>query len=425
MLWAVLFQALNISFFFDLFTTPGFYYPVLTAANGFGIRLFDQSSQFLETINTILRTLVKYLLLILTAISLLFLCTLPFTGLDPLWNSGGSLLVLWIQALLLFFANLVYQDKPNQQIYSVLQHRIIYFGLAVLPIYSAISCYGLWLRIDQYGLSLGRLWGGLIWFVLLLCSVAYTLGISRSRDRWLNSLSWINVRLGLVILGLLILANSPLLDFRKLTVASQIERFEQSGRNIENLDIRYFKNDLARPGYLAIQSIKQNATPSETLLIIRINALYFGHELKSDQDNQTTNRAALLASLKIPQDHSDPELVEKLLHDLSSEDNKMTSLKDLVLRPIDLNEDGQMEYLLIRQFNLSQLNTTSRLDLYSHEHNQWVLHRLLPVQYTQEHLSQVLEEANAGNIEVQPNDWLTLRIGQSTFAVFPKRKGKP
>ena len=429
MLWAALFQALNISFFFELFTTPSFYYPVLAMANGFGIRLFNQSSQFLDTINTILRTLIKYLLLILTAISLLFLCTLAFTGLDPLWNSGGSLLVLWIQALLLFFANLVYQDKPNQQIYSVLQHRIIYFGLASLPIYSVISCYGLWLRIDQYGLSLGRLWGVLIWFILLLCSAGYTLGISRSRDRWLDSLSWINVRLGLVILGLLILANSPLLDFRKLTVASQIERFEQSSRNIENLDIRYFKNDLARPGYLAIQSIKQNATPAEALLIIRINALYFGqaigHEINVDQDEQTTNRAALLASLKIPQDHSDPELIEKLLHDLSSEDHKMTSLNDLVLRPIDLNEDGQMEYLLIRQFKLNQLNTTSRLELYSHEHNQWVLHRLLPIQYTREHLSQVLEDANAGDIEAQANDWLTLRIGKATFAVFPKEEVKP
>jgi hypothetical protein len=416
MLWAALFQALNISFFYDLFTSPGFYYPVLTAANGFGIRLFDQSSQFLETINTILRTLIKYLLLILTAISLLFLSALPFTGLDPLWNSGGSLLVLWIQALLLFFTNLVYQDKPNQQIYSVLQHRGIYYGLAVLPIYSAISCYGLWLRIDQYGLSLERLWGLLIWFILLLFSTAYTLGISRLRDRWLDSLNWINVRLGLVVLGLLILVNSPLLDFRKLTVASQIERFEQSNRNGEKLDIRYFKNDLARPGYLAIQAIKQSAGPTEAMLVTRINALYFGQGIhNANEDQQKTNKAALLAALKIPQGHSHPELVDKLFNDLSSEGDLLSSVKDLVLLPIDLNEDGQLEYLLIRQFN-----ETSRLGLYSYEDDQWILHHLTAIRYAQEDLRHILEDASSGDIEIQRNDWLKLRVGKVTYAIFPE-----
>ena len=418
MLWAALFQALNISFFFDLFTTPGFYYPVLTAANGFGIRLFDQSSQFLETINTILRTLIKYLLLILTAISLLFLAALPFTGLTPLWNSGGSLLVLWIQALLLFFTNLVYQHKPSQQIYSVLQHRVIYCGLAVLPIYSAISCYGLWLRIDQYGLSLERLWGLLIWFILLLCSVAYTLGISRLRDRWLESLNWINVRLGLGVLGLLILVNSPILDFRKLTVASQVERFKQSNRNSDKLDIRYFKNDLARPGYLAIQAIKQNATSSEAMLVTRINALYFGLGIGSaNEDEQRTSKAALLAALDIPQGHSDPELVKKLTDDLSSDGDLLSSVKGLALSPIDLNEDGQLEYLLIRQFD-----ETSRLVLYSYEDNQWIYHNLTAIRYTQEDLGHTLEQASSGDIEIQRNDWLKLRIGKIIYAVLPEVK---
>lgn len=416
MLWAALFQALNISFFYDLFTSPGFYYPLLTAANGFGIRLFDQSSQFLETINTILRTLIKYLLLILTAISLLFLSALPFTGLDPLWNSGGSLLVLWIQALLLFFTNLVYQDKPNQQIYSVLQHRFIYCGLAVLPIYSAISCYGLWLRIDQYGFSLERLWGLLIWLILLLCSAAYTLGISRLRDRWLDSLTWINVRFGLVILGLLILVNSPLLDFRKLTVISQIERFEQSNRNSQKLDIRYFKNDLARPGHLAIQAIKQSAGPTEAMLVTRINALYFEQGIhNADEDQQEINKSALLAALKIPQGHSHPELADKLFSDLSSEGDLLSSVKDLVLLPIDLNEDGQLEYLLIRQFD-----ETSRLGLYSYENDQWILHHLTAIQYAQEDLGHILEDASSGDIEIQRNDWLKLRVGKVTYAVFPE-----
>jgi hypothetical protein len=417
MLWATLFQAINIRFFYDLFTAPGFYYPLLTVANGLGIKLFEQSSQFLETINTILQTLMKYLLLILTAISLLFLSVLPFTGLEPLWLSGGSLLVLWIQALLLFFTNLVFQENSKQQIYSTTQHRIIYGGLAVLPVYSIISCYGLWLRIDQYGLSIERLWGILIWFILLLYSVAYTLGISRYRDQWLDSLSWTNVRLGGVVLGLLILVNSPVIDFRKLTVASQIERFERSNHDTEKLDIRYFKSDLARPGYLAIQEIKENAGASEAMLVTRINALYFTKGIKNAalQQRNKMARAALLAAIQLPQGPAPSTLLEKVLDDLWSDRVRLSSVKGLLLLPIDLNEDGQQEYLLIRQFS-----DTSRLGLYAYETNQWTLHPLTAIRYAQKDLGRSLEDAQSGNLITQRNDWLKLQVGNVTYAVMPQ-----
>ena len=416
MLWATLFQAININFFYDVFTAPGFYYPLLTGANGVGIKLFDQSSQFLDTINTILRTLMKYLLLILTAISLLFLSVLPFTGLEPLWHSGGSLLVLWIQALLLFFTNLTYQENPRQQIYSAMQHRAIYCGLAVLPIYSAISCYGLWLRIDQYGLSIERLWGLLIWFILLLYSAAYALGISRYRDQWLDSLSWINVRLGGIVLGLLIFVSSPLVDFRKLTVASQIERFKQSNHDIDQLDIRYFKNNLARPGYLAIQEIKGNADSTEAMLVTRINALYFDKGINvASEKGRNTDKSALLAAIQTPLGQPPSSLLEKLVIDLSSDNNLLSSVTGLLLLPVDLNEDGQQEYLLIRQFSNS-----SRLGLYAHEANHWVLHPLTAIRYGRQDHSNILEAAKSGNLTTLSNDWLKLQVGNITYAVMPQ-----
>ena len=130
--------------------------------------------------------------------------------------------------------------------------------------------------------------------------------------------------------------------------------------------------------------------------------------------------AALLAALDIRQGDFDPELVKKLIDDLSSDGDLLSSVKDLALSPIDLNEDGQLEYLLIRQFD-----DNSRLVFYSYEDNQWIYHDLRAIRYSQEDLGDTLEQASSGDIEIQRNDWLKLRIGRVIYAVFPKVKVTP
>ncbi|WP_257172683.1 DUF4153 domain-containing protein [Colwellia sp. M166] len=111
--------------------------------------------------------MIKFLLPALTVVSLGFLATLPFTGLDTLWQTGtGSMLVMWLQALTLFFVNTVYQDASHERPYHHILHRLIFIGVAVLPIYSLISLYGNWLRIDQYGLTVDRCWAVLICVLL-------------------------------------------------------------------------------------------------------------------------------------------------------------------------------------------------------------------------------------------------------------------
>ena len=151
MLWAALFKAINIDFFSDLFEQRWFYYPAIALANGFAIIIFRKLTHIIDTITRLQQALIKFLLVLLSLVSLLFLGALPFTGLEPLWESGGSSLILWMQALILFFVNAVYQDEPDNWPYSVWLHRFIYICIAILPVYSVISFYGLSLRIDQYG----------------------------------------------------------------------------------------------------------------------------------------------------------------------------------------------------------------------------------------------------------------------------------
>jgi hypothetical protein len=246
-LWAALFDAINIEFFNDLFKKPWFYYPAIALANGFGIIIFRNLTHIIDTITRLQQALMKFLLVILVLVSLLFIGALPFTGLEPLWKSGGSSLILWMQALMLFFLNAVYQDDPDARPYHLVLHRFIYIGIAILPIYSIISFYGLSLRVDQYGWTLARCWAFLIWFLLALFPIGYCWGIAKLRDEWLQQLSKVNVVIGLIVLALMLMVNSPLLDFRKIVVNNQLQRLETGLTQIEDFDINYFRKSLAKP----------------------------------------------------------------------------------------------------------------------------------------------------------------------------------
>ncbi len=140
------------------------------------LSFFRKLTHIIDTITRLQQALIKFLLVLLSLVSLLFLGALPFTGLEPLWESGGSSLILWMQALILFFVNAVYQDEPDNWPYSVWLHRFIYISIAILPVYSLISFYGLSLRIDQYGWSLSRFWAYLIWFLLAIVCYRLCMG---------------------------------------------------------------------------------------------------------------------------------------------------------------------------------------------------------------------------------------------------------
>lgn len=345
MLWAALFKAININFFKELFEEPWFYYPAIALANGFGVIIFRRLSHIIDTITRLQQALMKFLLVLLVLVSVLFLCALPFTGLAPLWESGGSALILWMQALMLFFVNAVYQDTPDQRPYSLWLHRFIYFGVALLPIYSAISFYGLSLRVDQYGWSLSRCWAFLIWFLLALFPLGYWWGIAKKRDQWVIQLSRVNVVVGLIVLGMMIMINSPLLDFRKIVVGSQLERLASEDVSVEDFDLHYFRHKLARPGYEALQKLKEEYASSHPEIVVRIKELYRNRKI----EKPASTKDEFIAALTVLADDVPSDLLEAIYENESKQVWQLQNTKKYYLQALDLDEDAQVDYLLAAQ----------------------------------------------------------------------------
>lgn len=403
-LGAGLFSVLGIYFFYELLQQSWFVIPILTFAFGFAIMVFRNTISTVDSISTILQTLIKFLLPALIIVSLGFLATLPFTGLVSLWETGaGSLLLLWLQALTLFFVNSVYQDASHERPYHQFLHRLIFIGVAILPIYSLISFYGLWLRVDQYGLTVDRCWAILICILLACFSFGYLIGIIKKRDAWLETLSTVNIAMGIIVLITMLLVNSPLLNFQSLSVSSQISRLDDGKITIDDFDYKYFQRSLGRQGYLALQELKKEFAISAPEKAAFIERMYLINQSK-DEPKLSIEEFNEFVSYW-PNKDVFPESLLTAVYD----DEWFTSRGYYYYFVAqNLNGDDELDYIVIREGN----NFTNA-HLWYRNSNKWRSNKMkLSNPHRNNYIKRYLSD---NNIEVLEPKWKVLKIGDLTI----------
>ena len=375
-LWGMLFLVIDIKYFEELFSKDWFLFPVLAVAFGIGVYIFRRLTGVIDSITNLLAGLMQLLLPLVILIMALFLAALPFTGLEILWETGkGTSLLLWLNAAVLFFINSVYQTG-RQAPYPVLFQRLLCPGIALLPIVSALALYGLYLRIDQYGWTVARCWGLTTAVLLGMFSCGYLWGIIRRRWSWTEDLARVNIIMGWVVLALMLLGNSPLLDFRSISLASQLDRVNAGDIELSEFDFAYLERHLARPGYLEMQTLVERLRASHPELAERISRntgleqpdkgpadfwrqITFRPErfdVPPDLQTLVENSLSYTRQLTTGRDKADKPggddvertaeytKVEKRLYPFLS---SLTPFRKPVLIQIDMNDDGVLEYVLM------------------------------------------------------------------------------
>lgn len=346
-LGAALFDLLGITFFTKLLREEWFWVPALTLSSAFAIHIFRKISYLADNISTILQTLMKFLLPVLVFISLGFLATLPFTGLTKLWETrSGSLLLLWLIALSLFFVNAIYHKGNDNKPYHSIVHRFILVGVAILPIYAAISAYGISLRILQYGFTPDRLWALSIWFILSCFTIGYLFGVIKLRDNWLVIQSKVNVLMGLVLLAFVLLVNSPLLNFKAISSDSQMARYYNGDVTLDELDISYFSNNLGRPGYSAMEQLKTEIAQSHPEIAASIDRKYSYIKGRSEGRNGI-NDTAIEKEVEITYWPDKNAFNPRLITHLKEKDIDYRWAQEEFRVAIDLDQDSAPEMLTI------------------------------------------------------------------------------
>ncbi|MGP9499709.1 DUF4153 domain-containing protein [Halomonas sp. AOP43-D1-4] len=259
LLGATLFSAIGVSFFETLFSDPVFIYPVTWLVIGLTLVMIRNRFRLIQSVRQMSEALIKALLPLVALIILLFFAMLLFTGVQPVWDTGraSSILMALMLALLLFF-NAVFHQAHGLPPYPTWLRRIILLAVVLLPVGSVLAAWALWLRIDQYGLSLDRLWAVLLQVLTAAFTVSYSLLLLWRRQAALPSLQRANVGLALLVAVVLIVVNTPLADMRHWVAEQQIKRLLDGRTTAEAFDVNYLRYQLGQPGTLALQALVES-----------------------------------------------------------------------------------------------------------------------------------------------------------------------
>ena len=338
-LWGTLFKLVEIDFFSLLLEEDWFRYPALALAAGLGFVIFRRLGGIIDTFSRVLRALCFFLLPLLSMILLSFLGVLPVTGLGTLWATGhGSGLVLWLICLYLVFFNATYRVEDGFSGYPAWLEKLVLVGLAVTPIYAAIALYGIWLRIDQYGLTVDRCWALTIGLLLMGLTVMYAVQIARARLSAPPALGVTNIRFGWVVMGLMVLVNTPAMDFKKMALGSQLAAWERGEVSDEDLDVSYIARHLGRHGYLALMELKEQG-PAE--LATRIEEAYKSWPFRPRAHRLTPD------DLKVW--HTERPAPEKLVQAIIKESG-ITRALPVHLVPVELDDQAPTEWFVIYEY---------------------------------------------------------------------------
>ncbi len=264
-LWlsAGLFNLVGLDFLQQLLQEDSFYFPATGLLLGFGLTL---GRSHLGAIRSVLRICLSFsqvLLPAVSAITVLFAVALLLSDLTPLWATGhATFLLLSLIYLVVALVNGVYTDGQEDRPYARPVTGIVIAGLLVLPALAAIAAYAMSLRVGQYGLTVSRLYGIVAIGFGALYAASYAVAAlrgMRANADWLPGFGTMNRALGALLVLVLILSQSPGLNFRERALAYQLKSIDLTTNSPGETDWMYLRFELGRPGYSAVQKVAEQA----------------------------------------------------------------------------------------------------------------------------------------------------------------------
>lgn len=254
-LWAALFAVLGIDALAETFTEPWFILPTVGIAFGVGTMLFRRRDGLIDGIVGLLESLARYLLPVVLLIVAVFLVTLPFVSVAALWDTGlGSRILIALGAIAVLLVCIAYRPGADLRYARPVQLSVTVV-VAVLPVLPVLALVGILIRVDQYGWTVSRCWAVTYAAILALVSLGYLWGVIRHRAAWPRITAPVNVSVVCLILAVLLLQNTPVLDFRAISTKSQLARVESGEFDAALFDFRYAMRELARPGHLVAEQL--------------------------------------------------------------------------------------------------------------------------------------------------------------------------
>ncbi|WP_168192890.1 DUF4153 domain-containing protein [Undibacter mobilis] len=256
-LGAQLFALIKIVWVGRVIAQPLFWIPVTAVGVAYALHVADSRARIVNGARTLVLVLLSWLLPVMTLLAAGFILTIPFTGLDVLWNTKRATAILLTAAgVLVFLINAAYQDGEDETA-RLLRYCRAAAAIVLLPIV-ALASYALMLRVNQYGWTPDRV----IAAALAVVAACYALGYAAAIARTGLSLRWlepVNVGTAFVIILLFLTLLTPLADPARISVNSQLARLEAGIVTPEKFDYNFLRVKTGRYGADALDAMAKQA----------------------------------------------------------------------------------------------------------------------------------------------------------------------
>jgi Domain of unknown function (DUF4153) len=259
--WAVLylggqlFQLLGINLLHDLLEKSWFVIPVCMTALSFALHLTDVRPAIVSSIRNLLLMLWSWILPIATLLVGAFLVSMLFTGLDVLWATKRATFILLLAvAMLVVLVNAAFQNgDPGHAVPAVIRYAGKTACLLLIPL-ALLATYALSLRVNEYGWTTDRIIASCCTLVALCYAFGYSWAALRG-PTWLLHITRVNIACAFLIVAVVLGLFSPLLDPARVSVNSQINRFNSGAISVDKFDFAYLKFEGKRFGAQALSRL--------------------------------------------------------------------------------------------------------------------------------------------------------------------------
>ena len=245
-LWlgAWLFNLIGVEAFEKLIGSDEFYYPASSAAFALALHWTDAGSGMTRGARAIGLALLSWLAILLTLILTAFLAALPFTGLEPLWDTRrATVLLLNAAATMILLINAAFQAGEPPE--SRLIRAVVRFSALPLLGIVGLAAIGLSMRVGQYGLTPARVVAGAELLIVALHAVGYVAAAVRPGP-WMGFVKPVNILGAAVAATILLLLMTPIADPARLSVDNQVKRLESGKVEPDDFDFGFLADARSR-----------------------------------------------------------------------------------------------------------------------------------------------------------------------------------
>ncbi|WP_158266540.1 DUF4153 domain-containing protein [Allosphingosinicella deserti] len=233
---------------------------IACAAFGGAIGLLRDREGVVETLQRVIRAILSVLAPVLAAGLVLFVMSLPFTGLEPLWESTKAttpiLLVSILGAIVLVNA-VVGNNREEVSHQRAVRASAIALALVGVPL-GGVAAVSTAKRIGQYGLTPDRLWAAVFVGAVLAFAIGYLVAIAWGRRSWPEALRRINVLIAAGLSVTTLFLALPIVSFGAISARDQVARLEQGRIAPEKFDWAALRFDFGPAGRQALQTLSRS-----------------------------------------------------------------------------------------------------------------------------------------------------------------------